>query len=212
MEIGSWVAVVSAMASVIAIVVSLKTATDQRKLARQLAEEEHRLLFEQVRVARDNDIIQWTSACLDVLAETEAHLAIFADAKQEPFALATADQKKLLGLAHRLSALIDQGRLYFPNQAPHTVGTDKPSTYQGHRQLILTTLVRAFDATTAWLSHPSWEGLTDLRQRLTDLRRLFVSEAQLAIDPRRYIALKEMNDVKAKLGRRLQELDKMEEI
>ena len=35
---------------------------------------------------------------------------------------------------------------------------------------------------------------------LNDLRRLFVSESQIAIDPRRYIALKEMNEFKRRKG------------
>ena len=36
--------------------------------------------------------------------------------------------------------------------------------------------------------------------RLNELRRMFVSEAQLAVDPRRFIALKEMNEIRLQQG------------
>ena len=207
MNIGVIVAVVSAFVSFIAVGVSLKTASDQRKLARQLAEEEHKLLFEQVRTERDSDIIRWTGECVSVLSELESEVA---------FLHLSADNNSrkdvLRGLCHRLSALIDHGRMFFPNQAPEKKGTDRPPAYQGYRQFILTVLVRAYDAVMKLDPDGGEQERNKVRNSLVDLRRLFVSEAQLAIDPRRYLALKEMNDVKAGLGLNVQDLGDVEQI
>ena len=207
MSIGIIVAVVSALASLIAVGVSLKTASDQRKLARHLAKEEHRLLFEQVRVARDSDIIQWTSICVAVLAELESEVA-FSDTSHKN----SDEQTRLRALCHKLSALIDQGRMYFPNQAPETKGGEKPPAYQGYRQVILTVLVRIYGLVEKFNRQPVNSNRENTVKSISKYRRRFVSEAQLAIDPRRYIALKEMNDLKSGLGLQEQELGDVENI
>jgi len=207
MSIGIIVAGISALISVIAVAVSLKTATDQRRLSRQLAEEEHRLLFEQVRVARDSDIIRWTSECLEVLAEIQSKLAFSSPSHNN-----SGEKADVKGQCHRLSALIDQGRMYFPNQAPESKGRDKPSAYQGQRQIILTVLVRIYDLVMKFDANGADGDSKKVVREFSDYRRRFVSEAQLALDPRRYIALKEMNDVKAGKGFQVQEPGEVEQI
>ncbi len=207
MSFGIIVAVISVIVSFIAVAVSLKTAADQRRLARQLAEEEHKLLFEQVRTERDSDVIRWTRECVSVLAELESEVAF-----STPSPNNTSQQSSLRAHCHRLSALIDHGRLFFPNQAPEKKGSDRPPAYQGYRQIILTVLVRAYDKMMKFDTQAGSEERDKLRKSLIRLRRLFVSEAQLAINPRRYLALKEMNDLKAQKGLHEQELDEVEEI
>jgi len=207
MGIGVLVATISAFASLIAVAVSVKTAADQRRLARQLAEEEHKLLFEQVRTERDSDIIRWTSACVGILAEIESEVAISENSNNNSF-----DHAAIRRLGHKLSALIDQGRMYFPNQAPEKKGFDRPAAYQGYRQIILTVLVRAYDLAVKLDQDAGFEERKKTARSIVRLRRLFVSEAQLAINPRRYIALKDMNDLKAGLGLEEQELGDIEGI
>ena len=207
MSISIVVAVVSAFVSLVAVAVSLKTASEQRKLARHLAEEEHRLLFEQVRVVRDSDIIRWTAKCVSILAEIESEVAFSGTSNKY-----SSEQSRLNELCHKLSALIDQGRMYFPNQAPESKGGEKPPAYQGYRQVILTVLVRIYGAVEEFDPQIVDGDREKLVNSLSDYRRRFVSEAQLAIDPRRYIALKEMNDVKAGRGLEVQDLVAAEKI
>lgn len=195
LNIGTVVAVVSAFASLIAIVVSLRTARDQRELSRHLAEEEHLLLFEQVRMQRDSDVIRWTKECIQVLSACEAFVDFSGTA-----GWSSGQQERYEELCLRLSALIDEGRLFFPNQEPESKGAKKPGAYKGERQLILTVLVRVYDL---FKKADGWEDAGKRREAVTSinqLRRLYVSEAQIAIDPRRYIALKEMNELKRKRG------------
>jgi len=207
MSIGVIVASLSAVVSLIAVIVALKTARDQRKLSENLAREEHRLLFEQVRMARDTDVIRWSSNCLGVLSEIESEVAFSGTSNNN-----SCDYSGLRRLCHRLSALIDQGRMYFPNQAPEAKGGDKPPAYQGYRQIILTVLVRIYDDVSKFDAASPPAEQQKIRDRIAKYRRRYVSEAQLAIDPRRYIALKEMNDVKAEMGLQEQELGEVEGI
>ncbi len=202
MTIGIVVALVSTVISIIAIIVSLRTAQQQQELSRQLAEEEHALLFEQVRTQRDSGIIGWTKECVDVLSECESFVICYS-----PTDLQGEVRDRYNALYHRLSALIDQGRMFFPNQEPDGKGGDKPAAYRGYRQLILTVLVRAYDRLADFTGTTSEAERQQLRQSLMALRRLFVSEAQLAINPRRFMALKDMNELKQKKGIEIQHLD-----
>lgn len=189
------VAVVSAFASLVAIVVSLRTARAQRDLARHLAEEEHLLLFEQVRMQRDSDVIRWTCDCVSVLSEMETFVECF-----DPRNPVSGQSERHQELCTRLSTLIDIGRLYFPNEAPESKGGDKPVAYQGSRQHIMSVLVFAYNKFKSITKWTDADGRPNALAKLNDYRRRFVSEAQIAIDPRRYIALKEMNELKRRRG------------
>ena len=202
MSVGIIVAFISAAISIIAIIVSLRTAQQQQHLSRQLAEEEHALLFEQVRTQRDSDIICWTKDCVDLLSECESFVMSYSriDLQGE-----IRDRYNVL--RHRLSALIDQGRMFFPNQEPDGKGGHKPAAYRGFRQLILTVLVRIYERLADFAAIEGEADRHQLRDSLMALRRLFVSEAQLAINPRRFMALKDMNELKQKKGIEIQHLD-----
>lgn len=189
------VAVVSAVASLIAIIVSLRTSQAQRSLAAQLAHEEQLLLFEQVRMQRDSDVLRWTRDCVSVLSACETYVEFF-----EPSVFTDAERGRHQELCMRLSALIDEGRFYFPNQAPESKGEDKPVAYRGSRQTILAMLVRAYDKFKSVTRWSDTGGRENAVAKLNNYRRRFVSEAQIAIDPRRYIALKEMNELKRQKG------------
>lgn len=186
---------VAAILAVIALILSLRTARAQMLLTEQVAHEQRRLMFEQVRMQRDTDVLRWTESCVDVLSECEALFEF-----TSPANLAPDTRARLLWLRHRLSALIDHGRLFFPNSNPDRKGVDKPAAYQGFRQRILSRLVAAYGVVSKFERLRSDEHRTERLKRLNELRREFVSEAQLAIDPRRFIALKEMNEIRVKQG------------
>lgn len=195
LDLGVVIAACSTLLSFVAILISRQTARSQEQLHLHVSREEQVLMFEQIRSQRDSDIIRWTERCVNLLSECESVVTHFDEVGPEH------ERRDLhRKLAARLSALIDQGRLYFPNQEPEAKGQEKESAYRGYRQLILTVLVRAYDrfVDVAQLHDP--DARPDVAADLVSLRRLFVSEAQVAIDPRRYVAMKEMNALKAARG------------
>ncbi len=189
----------AAFLALIALIVSVRTARAQQQLSQALAKEQSQLLFEQVRMQRDSDILGWTHDCVNVLAECEA---VFESATAP--SLGAESRDRLRALRHRLSALIDYGRMFFPNQDPDKKGVDNPGAYQGFRQRILSRLVAAYTVVAKFERLKSDEHRLERLARLNELRRLFVSEAQLAIDPRRFIALREMNEIRLQQGVEIQ--------
>jgi hypothetical protein len=190
---------VAAFLALIALIVSVRTSRAQQRLSQSLAREQAQLLFEQVRMQRDSDVLHWTQECVHVLAQCESCF--------ETFALAGRDgeaRDHLASLRTRLSALIDHGRLFFPNSNPDKKGADNPAAYQGFRQRILSHLVGAYNVVAKFERLQTDEHRRERLGRLNELRRRFVSEAQLAIDPRRFIALKEMNEIRVKQGLEVQ--------
>ena len=93
-------------------------------------------------------------------------------------------RRQSLETAHKLSSAADRGRLFFPNEAPHKHGQEKEAAFQGFRPPILDAVVFAcgqVERLDAMDAGPD-EAAADL---LMKCRRLLVSEAQNAIDPRR---------------------------
>lgn len=184
----------SAVGSAVAVVVSLIASRRQQALAEKIAAEERRVAIEQVRLARDTDIIRWADRCIYVLAEMEAGLRDW-----DLITLATDDRRRARELLYQLSAEIDCGRVYFPNNYVEGKGEDKPRAFRGSRQVILTHLVRCHDLFAKQVSGAASEpsGAAD---QILGRRRLFVSEVQLAINPSRYIAFLEMQDMRSAMG------------
>ena len=85
--------------------------------------------------------------------------------------------------AQKLSSIADRGRLFFPNEEPGTHGQDKEAAFQGYRPPILDAIIFACGR----LSRINADGGPDTESAdfLVRCRRLLVSEAQNAIDPRR---------------------------
>jgi hypothetical protein len=205
-DLGLVIAAGSAVVSIGAVVMSVRTAREQQDLQRQVAQEEQELLFEQVRIQRDSDVLRWTNECIAILANCESFVAVF-DPQQRDRQV----DELYRTTRYRLSALIDQGRLFFPNERPEAKGTDKPLAYQGYRQQILDVLVWAYDAFARYETLTSDPDRAQLATSLGEFRRRFVSEAQIAIDPRRFIALKEMNERRSTKGLEIQTPGKYEE-
>lgn len=205
MDLGLIVGAASGVVSIAAVVMATRTAREQRDLQLQVSREEQQLLFEQVRLQRDGDVIRWAKTCVELLAECESFVAVF-DPRQRDRA-----QHELYRVSrHRLSALIDEGRLFFPNERPNDKGADKPAAYQGFRQRILSVLVDAYDAFARYEGATADPDRARIATEIGACRRRFVSEAQIAIDPRRFIALKEMNERKSTKGLEIQTPDAYE--
>ena len=93
----------------------------------------------------------------------------------------------------KVSALIDRGRLFFPNR-PSKIGhgADKEAGYQGHRQPALDALVAAYDLIdkSGLAPGPDRAAIDELIK----LRRAYVAEVFKVVDPvRRGMALKELS-------------------
>ena len=90
------------------------------------------------------------------------------------------DTREMSQIIAKLSALADQGRLFFPNLHPLVHGETKESAMRGYRPRILDWLVYAHDLCCVL----NEESDSEASRGLALLRRGFTADAQLAIDPR----------------------------
>ena len=135
----------------------------------------------QLRVQRDTEVFEWARACIAVLAGIEQRLQFNIQHGTAPLA-----REEFLDQRARLSALIDEGRLYFPNIPSKTHGRDKEAAFRGHRQAILDALVEAYDGLKVAVEPRSNDPAMSLPEQYNKLRRHFVSETQKHVDPRRF--------------------------
>ena len=93
----------------------------------------------------------------------------------------------------RISAIIDRGRLFFPNvDLGDDHGADKEAGYKGHRQPALEALVSAYRL----LGQAGLQAGPDKEasDKLMAIRRGFVAEVFKAVEPeRRGMTLKELS-------------------
>ncbi|WP_353215153.1 hypothetical protein [Salinisphaera hydrothermalis] len=81
-------------------------------------------------------------------------------------------------LCERLSALVDIGRFYLPNQGPMSHGAHKPAAYRGYRHRALDPLVAATRVLNLGLPNGP-----DEAKVMRELRREFVSALFLILGP-----------------------------
>lgn len=208
-EIAYWAAVGQVGAAVlaaIALIISIITAWAQMNTAKELAREQSEssaalardhqaLLVEQVAIQRDSDILRWTEQVIDVLSDADSFAVELGAAPFDDLA-----RSRRRRLQSRLSALIDHGRMYFPNEREEAKGAGNPRAYRGHRQVILDALVFAYDALNEAHAVNGDAEARALCAKLVECRRQFVSEAQAAINPQRFIEMREMNKLRTARG------------
>lgn len=90
---------------------------------------------------------------------------------------------RLYEARRRISATIDKGRLFLPNEAHDEHGTYKGAAYRGFRPPALNVLVAAYNMTFQFNEKELAEN-RDLFDRFWNLRKEFVSELQVVVDPR----------------------------
>ena len=156
-QMSDWVAVISAGISVLALALNIVITSRQTRVS-----------VETFKFNNDTQLMHWANRVVVAMAQAY-HLT----AKTDVHALATD-----------LSALIDEGRWYFPNIGKKETDSDKPGAYRGTRQAVLDHIVAVYDAVVAMpnADEPTWQKhMASVREA----RRHFVSEIQHAVDPRR---------------------------
>ena len=138
-----------------------------------------KLQGEGLRVQLEVDVLAWAQEAINVLSEGMA----LASGRGQ---IVSGDdvRRRAHDISNRLSALADRGRLFFPNERLGDFGVENAGAYQGVRPPILDAVVFASCAVQS--IDPNAEGPDDdAFKLLLNSRRLTVSEAQNAIDPRR---------------------------
>ncbi len=161
---------IAAILSLAALIISLWVFSRQQRLNRW-----------QLRLHREDHIIAWSQTCIALMAEVEEHLKT---AGEGPLVAWPNDE--FVRLRSRLSALIDEGRLYFPNLPDPVHGKNKQEAYRGHRQSILDRLVEAYDFLRKIQATEAVVPAAEVADKFNDIRRAFVSDVQKAIDPRTF--------------------------
>lgn len=162
---------VAASSAVVAVIGAL--------LARAETRRQRRIQMENLRHGVDSQSLAWGNACIDTLGRA----AFFARTRQfQENDGAFLQQRINLMLA--ISALVERGRLFFPNIQSGGKGAEKEGAYRGHRPPILDALMFAYYEIEA-LSRTEGPTADNSADFIDDCRRLLVSELQAHLDPRR---------------------------
>jgi hypothetical protein len=167
--VNEWVAVISAILAIVSLAFNYMVVRKQTEL--QTAT---------LRVEMDSEVIAWTQEAIDAVS---AGVALARSRGAEGYA-AGEFRRSVSEASQRLSSLADRGRLFFPNDRPDAHGHEKERAFQGFRQPILDAVVFA----CARLDRMQTSGDSpdaETAAYLIKCRRLLVSEAQNAVDPRR---------------------------
>ena len=166
--LNDWIAVGSAVLALLSF--ALNWAVVNRQTAMQ---------FESLKAQVDADVMAWGQDGLDVL--TQAAFLV----EQRGASLGQQDfLRERAQCLSGLSALIDRGRLHFPNAAGNEASVEKSRAFRGGRPLILNPLVFAFHALEA--SNPiAGSPDPEAARFFIACRREFVSELQHQLNPRR---------------------------
>lgn len=166
--VNEWVAVVSAVIALVSFGLNWLVVRRQTELQ-----------YETLRAEMDAEVISWSHEAIDEVSQAAA----IARGRGVTY---SADETRRLAFeaCQTLSSIADRGRLFFPNESPETHGRDKEVAFQGYRPPILDAVVFA-STRIGRMDTAAAEPDTDAAEFLTKCRRLLVSEAQNAIDPRR---------------------------
>ncbi|MBL8538195.1 MAG: hypothetical protein JNM59_12385 [Hyphomonadaceae bacterium] len=166
--VNEWVAAASAFLAFASLVLNWVVVRRQTELQ-----------FETLRAQMDGEVIAWVHEAIDSVAEAGALV------RGRGVAYAPDEyRRRAHETAQKLSAIADRGRLFFPNESPHAHGQNKEAAFQGYRPPILDAVIFACGLLER-LPHDAASPDEDAVTLLTKCRRLLVSEAQNAIDPRR---------------------------
>lgn len=165
--VNEWVAALSAVLAVLSLVLNWMVVRRQTALQ-----------FESLKAQMDSEVLAWVHETIDLVSQgaalAQGRGAVYGPEEFRRLALETTQ---------KLSSAADRGRLFFPNEAPHSHGREKEAAFQGYRPPILDAVVFA----SGQVERLAAEGGPDddAAGFLVKCRRLLVSEAQNAIDPRR---------------------------
>ncbi|KEA63129.1 hypothetical protein ADIMK_2653 [Marinobacterium lacunae] len=163
---------ISAAAAVIAAGAALISAGTLRK----------ELLTQRIEAAKwkkdyFSDLTHWSDESMRLLSEA-LHLCDLAPTKCESPTF--FDRRHQLRV--NLSAQIDKGRWFFPNDATEDHGQHKEAAYRGYRPAVLDALVDAYSAVSV-LDHQGKSNHPHMRKEIQQAKRIFTSEIQQVLDP-----------------------------
>ena len=173
--VGQWLTLISAVLAISSFVLNLRLVKRQEKRNAT-----------NLKLAHDSDIIGWSDDVIRQLADAQE---MFAE-KGVSYGDAEFPARRSATRAS-VSALIDRGRLFFPNREDAKHGVEKEAGYQGRRQPVLDILVEAYSVIDKSGAGPGPDkaAVDALRKQ----RRLFVAEVFKTIDPvRRGETIKEL--------------------
>ena len=148
------------------------SSRQQHSSAMKLSSHQQFLDLGTQRIIRIHD---WGNDCIDALVQ--AREFCFLQTSDFPDTGAYAIQKSKL--LHRLSSLIDRGRLFYRNTDQDKCGRDKFPARRGYRPEILDPLVAAYRSLTAMSGTSDQVGA----ERLYRWRGRFISLLQFEVDP-----------------------------
>jgi hypothetical protein len=134
----------------------------------------------QSRLSAATIVADWLRDVRDWSCEAIAVVTTAAYAAEGAPGMESSDDAVLAQCRTSLSAIIERGRFFLPNERPQEYGTEKPPAYRGYRHPALDALVAAKRV---------MEGSTELQlfenryEALVALRREFLSTMQAIIDP-----------------------------
>lgn len=165
-------------------------------VARSETRRQRRLQTEHLRQSIDAASLEWGNHAIDALGRA----SMFARTRHLQANEGTFAGGKT-SLMINLSALVERGRMFFPNLDADNKGMDKDGAYRGHRPPILDAIMWAYfelDALTRD-GDPPGDNSADF---IDDCRRLMVSELQAHLDPRRLDKIIERYDDQTNENRR----------
>lgn len=173
MEITTIIGLVTGTASIIGAYVSYvfarRSANRQRQFQEvELADWTHQYLSE---------IRKWADEV--VHAMSEAILLCDLDPKRTEHPTLFDRRHAMMG---RLSALVDRGRWFFPNEHMKTADYDKRIVFRGYRDPILDPVVHAHDSVKELNFNDQTQNVT-LRKEMVEIKRNFTDRMQVVLDP-----------------------------
>lgn len=165
-----WLAFLSAIAATWSFF--LNRATVKRQETMQL---------EALRGQRDTDLIAWADEVIERLADTQK---LCRDRRDGLIDDEADFLRRRSETRARLSALLDRGRLFFPNAPADDDDPAKHAAFKGKRQPALDAIFHAY-RTVSDLGRDGGPDPTAALEDIVRQRRAFVSEVFLHVDPRR---------------------------
>ncbi|MEO7996800.1 MAG: hypothetical protein ABI852_05110 [Gemmatimonadaceae bacterium] len=163
------IGVVSAVAAIGAAGVSWMAANrSDKSTARQQRLATHAAVAEWSR-----DLREWASQCVDVLSE-----ASYTCHHHDESGVDCLSQ--LRECRYRISALVDRGRFFLPNQSAEGIGATNPTAYRGYRHAALDPLVAAERVMSGEVGAGKYQSR---ELALIEMRRVFVSAIQEILGP-----------------------------
>ena len=127
------------------------------------------------------ELRQWADSCIHVLSDLE----IIAES-------GATNQLETQPSLSKISALVDAGRLFFPNPDTDLYGKHKEGAFQGFRPRILDWLVFTYKLIKTAPSLPDQE----TARMINYMRRGFTSDVQVVINPRNlFMTMEELQEL-----------------